>query len=246
MHIQNAQAITQPWLHIFLYGDTGSGKTTAAATMPTPLMLMPASEGSELTLAGQDIEFIKLGRDANNQHIDAVTHTNIVLAELEERMARFNAGDDAAFPWETIVLENWTHYCDMVIASLTNDGRKPMDMQGWGKLGTFLMSIHTRLRRLPVHVVYTALAKLSEGEGKAQVGMPSIPGSVALKLPTSCDLIGYMEEIPPSRGGEVPTHRVHFRKKGPYMARTRFRGFPAYIDDFSFDQIAALCGLTAG
>lgn len=243
LNIQNTSSITQPWLHTFFYGDTGTGKTSAAATFPSPLFLVPASEGSELTLAGRDVDFIKLGRDHQDRHIDVREHMTKVLCDLEDRHVRLLKGDDDALPWETIVVESLTHYCDMLVASIGEDGRKQMDMQKWGLVSTHLTQMQARLRRLPCHVVYTALAKLSDGEGKTQVGMPSVQGSQAIKMPTSCDIIGYTEELPPTRGADQSTFRIHFRKHGPYMARARFRNFPPFVDNFHFDQIAPLCGL---
>ena len=62
-------------------------------------------------------------------------------------------------------------------------------------------------------------------------------------MPTSCDIVGYTECLPPSRGTEDSIYRVHFRKKGPYLARARFRGFPPHIDNFNFSEVAHLCGL---
>lgn len=241
MLIQNTGNIVQPWLHIFLYGDTGSGKTTAAATMPSPLLLVPANEGSELTLRHLNVDYMKIGTK-DGRPVDAMAHTLEILNDLEARYARWVAGDDTAFPWETIALESMTHYCEMLIASLSSGGQKPMEQQSWGKLAAFFTQVHARLRKLPVHVVFTALAKVKEGKTES-VGMPDISGSAAIRLPASCDIIGYCEELPASRGLDNPTYRIHFRKKGAYMARTRFRGIPPYLDNFHFRDIAPICGV---
>lgn len=244
LHVESTLDIAQPWLHFFLYGDTGSGKTTAAATMPSPLFLVPASEGSELTLRGKDVDYVKIGRNAEGAPVDVRNHMNGVLTDLEKRAAHYFAGDQDALPWETVVVESLTHYCDMLVASISEDGRKQMDMQKWGLVATHLQHIHSRLRRLPVHVVFTALAQLKENDGKQVVGMPAIQGSMATKLPSACDIIGYAEELPPSRGAETPTYRIHFTKSGPYLARARFAGFPRFVDNFTFAQVAPFCGLT--
>lgn len=243
MHIENTRAISQPWLHFFFYGDTGSGKTTAASSMPSPLFLVPANEGSELTLAGRDVDFVKVGRDPAGRTIDVRDHMHQILCDLEARATKYHAGDVDALPWETIVTESLTHYCDMLVAGISEDGRKQMDMQKWGLVSTHLQQIHARLRRLPCHVVFTALAQLKENDGKQVVGMPSVQGAMAVKMPSACDIIGYCEELPPSRGSQSSTYRMHFSKSGPYMARARFSGFPRFIDNFTFDQIAPLCGV---
>lgn len=247
LHIQSTDKIDQPWLHIFLYGDSGSSKTTSASTMPAPLFLVPANEGSELSLRDKAIPYIKLGR-ANGKPVRATVHMNEVLTELETRYAKMLASTTDAeahkhFPWQTIVVESLTHYGDMVIDDITDGGVKAMDMRMWGKLANHYRQIQSRLRRMDVHVVFTALAKVLDGDSGAAQGVPSISGSMSIKMPTSCDIVGYTECIPSSRGGGDPTYRVHFRKKGPYLARARFRGFPAHMDSFDFSEVAHLCGL---
>lgn len=252
LEIQNTNTIAQPWTAWFLYGPTGSGKTTAASTFPAPLFIVPANEGSELSLRGRDLPFVRVGKRADGKVVPARQHLGEILTDLEKRHAQMrvalNAGDqvaaDAAFPWQTIVIESLTHLGDMLVEDVSNYGQKKMDQQGWGVISTFLRTVHSRLRNMEVHVVYTSLAKTQESEsGGITTGGPSLIGSMAEKMPSACDVIAFMEEVPAPKG-EPPVYRAHFRKYRWWAARTRFSGFPDHVDNFAFDRVASHLGLT--
>jgi len=243
--LRSTANITSPWTHWMLYGPTGSGKTTAAATFPFPLFLVPASEGSELTLASMDVPYFKLGRDANNEPVRVREHLNAILTMLEQKQASARAyaakGDEDAaidaFPWETIVLESMTHLCAMLQDDISNNGTIKMDQQKWGLMSDFLRTVHTRLRGLDCHVVFTALAKVDGEEGSIVEGAPDITGKMARLLPSACDAIGYCETVDGGGGKTPPTYRVHFRQHRVFPARTRFKGVPAVVKDFTFGAI---------
>jgi hypothetical protein len=227
-----------------LYGPTGSGKTTAAATFPFPLFLVPAAEGSELSLADSDTPFVKLGRAADGRSLPIREHLDSVLNMLEKKQneARklFGEGKEnealAVFPWETIVLESMTHLCAMLQDDISQNGRIKMDMQKWGVMSDYLRTVHTRLRALDAHVVFTALSKV-EGEDNVAEGAPDIPGKMARLLPSACDAIGFCETIDSGGKNAPPVYRVHFRQHRVYPARTRFRGVPGTIENFTFEKV---------
>lgn len=243
--IRSAASIVSPWTHWFLYGATGSGKTQAASTFPDPLFLVPAAEGSHLTLAGREIPYITLGRDANDEVIGIRDHLNGVLTMLERRHAdmrkALTAGDEQAafdaFPWQTVVLESMTHLCAMLQDDISQNGKIKMDQQRWGMMSDFLRSVHTRLRGLDCHVVFTALAKIEGEDGSTQEGCPDIPGKMSRLLPSACDAIGYCETREGTSPKAPPTYTVHFRQHRVYPARVRFRGVPGSVQDFTFAAI---------
>lgn len=242
--IKSTSDIAQPWTHWMLYGPTGSGKTTAASTFPAPLFLVPATEGSELSLAGLDVPYMKLGRDANDNPVKVRTHLDAVLNMLEKQHAemrkRLTAGKvdeaDAAFPWQTIVVESMTHLCAMLQDDISNNGLIKMDQQRWGIMSDYLRTLHTRLRGFDCHVVFTALAKVEGEEGSTVEGAPDIPGKMARLLPSACDAIGFCETVD-GGGKNPPIYTVHFRQHRVYPARTRFKGMPARVPDFTFGKI---------
>lgn len=239
-----------PWSTWFIYGPTGSGKTRRAATFPAPLFIIPANEGSHITLLqlGSNFDFVQVGKDpATRERVPARAHMDAVLADLERRhrqmIAHENKGEHeaaaAVFPWSTIVFESLTHYCDLVQEDISRYGTVQMNQQSWGQLSTHLRTIHDRIRNLDVHVVYTALEKTDqkgEGAGSAVEGGPNMTGAMARKMPSACEVIAYCEVVPAMKPESPPIYRTYFRQHRQFAARSRF-AFPAYVDNFNFADL---------
>jgi hypothetical protein len=225
---KNASDIEHPWLHWFLYGDSGSGKTTASASFPRPLFLVPANEGSIVTLTGMDVPYIEItGQYGPVLNGRGGMEAAITLIEQEYRT---NPED---FAYDTIVVESLTHYQDLVQEELTENNAQQMDQRKWGLLAAHLRNIQMRLRDLEVHVVFTALAKVTENDAGVVMGGPMLSGQSAVKLPSACDIIGYAE-APATKKGK---HTIHFRRRNHYFARSRFRGMPASVDNFDYSAV---------
>lgn len=154
-----------------------------------------------------------------------------VLTVLENALDQsIRKNDELLFPYQTVVIESLTHYCDLVQDELTEGSNLPMDVQRYGKLSAHLRNIQVRLRNMDVHCVFTSLATTNDNNE----GMPAIPGQQAKKLPASCDVIGYMEVT--DYGPNKPQkHTLHLRQRKQFFARTRFNRLPAQIENFSFN-----------
>ncbi len=232
---KNAKDMGDQWHHWFFYGPTGSGKTTLAATFPRPVFILPKNEGSIVTLRGMDIPYYEVVDMDETKLRDGVGSMSHILGTLET--AYHKAPND--FPFDTIVVESLSHYTDLVIEQLTKGGKLHMDQPKWGILTSHLRNVQSRLRNMDVNVVFTALDAVKELDDKSIVGGPLIQGASAKKLPSSCDVVGYCEE---TGGGtnKAPIHRVHFRRNGVFIARTRLKGIPAKIDNFNFAEVDKL------
>ena len=226
---KNTKNIVDPWTVWFLYGPTGSGKTTAASTFADPLFLVPKTENSQLTLKGLDFPYIEIIDLDSPLTADGRGGMNKVISELSTEYHR----DPNSFPYQTIVLESVSHYSDLVIESLTNGGKNAMDQLRWGLLTSHFRHLHTVLRDMQVHVVYTALAALEE-KGSTTVGGPLMSGASKVKLPAACDVIGYCEAY---GGKNKQQYRIHFQKHQNYEARTRFKMMPTIVENFNFAQM---------
>jgi hypothetical protein len=243
--IKNAANLTTPWVAFFLYGPTGSSKTFSAASFPAPFFILPSNEGSVLTLQGMDIPYVEL--DNRNDMNDALAYLEAGHAKMQMLMAQGREEEaNLAFPYQTVVVESLSHYCDLIIEDLSQRGVKQMDHQQWGKLTSHLRGIHSRLRALDVHIVYTSLDKVDD-QG---VGQPLMVGQMALKMPSGCDYIGYCEAVSTMKDKPVQ-YRIHFRQYGKFPARARqspmnvekYGAFPAIVDNFRFDKIKKYCGI---
>lgn len=229
--IKNAADIQQPWTRWFLYGPTGSGKTTAAGTFPQPIFLVPPNEKSIVTLAGMDVPYIEV---SNRQEMNHAVRW--LRQQYDIAMKLYAAGKDdqaeEAFPYQTIVVESLSHYCELLIEDIGQRGARKMDMQAWGQLGSHLRTLHSQLSDMDVHVIYTSLEHIDD-QGNVR---PLMTGKNAIMMPSACDVIGYCESVPQQRG-KPNLHRIHFRQVGKAAARSRFRGFPDAIENFSFAKV---------
>lgn len=241
----NAGNIQPEYTSWFFYGGTRSGKTTAASTFPRPLFIQPKLEDSQITLQGM-------------AHVDyiftwGIERTNEILIELEARSAKAQAlwakntdeaiaEGDALFPWQTIVVESLTHYCDHLVEELTRGSMLDMDQQKWGKLSSHLRNIHARLRSLPVHIVYVALDKRIHNKKGDLVGADfAFPGQQSERLPSACGSVVHFERIP---GNPRDIFRAHLAKHSVFAAGTRYkvlRGIKK-LEPFDWSGIATKLG----
>ncbi len=231
INIQNAKNIEQPYTRWFIYGPTGAGKTQAASTFPDPFFILPPNENSILTLQGLDVPFTLAGtRSEMDNVVGYLKHNYAEMLRLYEA-----AGDDEAkqaaalevFPYQTIVVENLSHYCELLVEDISRSGQNKMDQQAWGLLASHLRTLHSQLSDIDVHVVYTSLDTVDD----SGTGRPMMTGKNAIIMPSSCDVIAHCETII-SKKSEI--FRMHFRKTGRFPARSRFRNFPSHVDDFHY------------
>jgi len=238
MKTLNAQALV-PWTHWFVYGATRSGKTEMASTFPDPLFIVPQNEASITTLMGRDVPYVlcssPFGAFDESTGIGGLVgqkdkHGNSEIGILDalERMYRKNPN---SFPYQTIVLESMSHYCDMVEEHLTMGATKQMDPLAWGKMKDHLRHVQLRLRKMNVHVVFTCLDETKTNEKtKITTGGPLMSGKAAKTLPSSCDVIAYTR-----RAGDK--FYVHFKNYSHFYAGTRFPRFPQQIENFRFEDV---------
>lgn len=233
MDIIKTKTLSDPYTRWFLYGASGAGKTQAASTFPVPLFIVPRSENSHVTLMGRDFDVVLIEDRASLVR---------VIQELEERVERAQdlwardtddaiARADEIFPWQTIVVESLSHYCEMLVEDISRGGAKRMDQQQWGLLSSHLRNVHQRLSLLPVHVVYTALDAAGTED---TAGKPLMTGKNATIIPSACDVIGYCECATSKRG---TVYRVHFREFQRNIARSRFPGLPERVVNFDFAEL---------
>jgi hypothetical protein len=224
---RNAKDLVAPWTHWFLYGESRSGKTRAASTFPRPVFLVPYNEQSITTLRGLDMPYYEI-TGMKGPVVDGSGGLEDVLTELETEYYK----DPDAFPYETVVVESISHYSDLVADELTRGGKAFMDQAKWGQFLAHFRNVQSRLRRMEVHAVFTALSDVKTTENTT-IGGPLIQGQTAKKLPSACDVIAYCEEI----RAKSSIYRMHLRRYGHFAAGSRFAKLPEIIDDFDFKNI---------
>lgn len=219
LSIKNTAVIEARYSQWFFHGLTRAGKTTAAATFPSPIFIVPKGEGSHIALSGRKFDYLE---------VEGPVEMDEALGLLEGRehkakkLAQQGKEDEAieAFPWETVVVESLTHYADAIVEEYTRGGATMMDKRTWGQLSGHLRSVRARLGRLPVHVVFIALSKTLTNDKQEVLSIePSFPGSMNEKLPSACDVVVYMER---RAGKPRDSFTAHFNKCGKAVAGSRY------------------------
>lgn len=225
MDFESASALGGGYHRVFLYGSTGASKTLQASFFPEPLFLLPAIERSIDTLQGRDVLYKLIH---STDEMSAVV-LDLLKTQTQGRVAKDGTklppGGDA-LPASTIVWESISHYVDMVVDEITGNGRKPMQMQDWGKLRSHMLAVSNNLMRLQAHVVFTSLADDPNVES-GKPGCPKIQGSTRDLLPSVCRTIAYMEAR--SIAGKPPTYYAHLQNYRNYYARDRRPGIPSEV-----------------
>lgn len=205
-------------LRLFLYGPARSGKTTAAATFPAPIFILPPNEDSIESIRGSNIRYYQLGEPSAGK-----TTLRDELEGVLEQFLAFSMKRGAQAFWaeygRTVVIDQLTLYSDAVLAELVGDAAKATDSQ-WGLLRNHFIKVRDTLWRLPVHVVLTsgAEAKLTR-EGVVVRAGPKLQGDARDFLPGSTNLLGYMEQTPGPN--QTVGFACHFKTTGCFPAGAR-------------------------
>lgn len=226
---KNTENLTAPWIAQFWYSPSGAGKTTAAATFPRPLFLVPQNENSTTTLMGQKKDYIDITSMDGPFNKDA---GNGGMIKTLEAIHQWYKRDPTNFPWDTIIIESLSHYQEMAMPDLETRSK---GQQLWGLWANHLRWMHNTLRSMEVYTIYTSLADTKGGEeGSVQVGAPMLSGKMgSFKLPAACDILAYFEVV----GGKSPIYRTHLQKHKCYEARCRIPGMPKEFENLTFEKM---------
>lgn len=169
---------------LMIVGDAGSGKSTLAARFPRPFFLSLDKNlrgpAEVMRLEGKtDIGYFDdFDKDDAGKELDMGLRYNRFAAVL---------GVVCASPdWDTIVIDNTTMLCDLIMADiLRQNARKAPVIQDWGTFGGYWKQIIAKLRatfKMVIFIAHTSVEK-DEIDGSLRYGL-AIPGKTADVLPT--------------------------------------------------------------
>jgi len=170
-------------LKFLIYGAPGVGKTTLAATLNEPVLVISAEAGL-LSLAGHDIDVVDITVDDDGNRIKKEHRLNRllkVLAWLEEPATR------EKYKW--IFIDSLTEISENLIENLRlvypdmKDGLKL-----WGDYAKKARSMVKAFRDIPhYNVVFTALEKEDKDENNRRYVKVDMSGKIGQQLPAFFD-----------------------------------------------------------
>ncbi|KKK74901.1 hypothetical protein LCGC14_2879110, partial [marine sediment metagenome] len=190
-----------------------------------------ASEGGYTTIQHMaDEVFYEEDRVPEVFAIDTAVSMIDVLLELENRLKV----DPHSF--STVVVDSLTMYAEMMFSELeVAQQGKPDNRRLYGELGSHLRYLMITIHKMPVNVLWLALAK--EGGEDHSLGGISIPGQTATKAPARCDVWCHLEQAGGTKT-RAPTYKMHFQNHGGFRAGHRFGDMlPPVIENPSYRKI---------
>lgn len=207
MQIKTTKAIHDNGVKALVYGVAGSGKTTLAKTMPSPLVI--SAEGGLLALAGTDIPYVEIAK----------------LEDLTEVLAWLQSDESADI--KSVMLDSISEISEVCLTaekSKTRDGRA-----AYGALAELMRATIRKFRDLPNrHVLMIAKADCTEGQYA-----PSMPGKTLTQdIPYFFDLVLALRI---ERDADGNTKRaLQAKPDGIWAAKDRSGKLPAFCPpDFS-------------
>ena len=163
------EAAIDSHINAIVYGQSGIGKTVLCSTAPNPLIL--SAEDGLLSLAGQDIDFVKI-----TKFQDLIDVYNELQKSKEHG-------------YQTVCIDSLSEVCETILAERKKEERDPR--QAYGKMAEEIIAAVRKFKKLPYHIFLIAKQGRTEDQmtGK-QSYSPSFPGQVLpANMPYQVDLL---------------------------------------------------------
>lgn len=201
-------------LKVLLYGVSGTGKTTMAATFPKPLFLDLESGLRSTLRVGSVLRYPANPAQDITQWLQVVEFYNLVRKTTNP-------------PFETIVIDSLNELqilvTQHVVSKFTGVKRQYDDqltMADYGKANRDFMKTIRLFLKLPYHIVFTAIASQREpGDEETQVFPKFVGKQVGPDLQRMMDMIGYCHAKQTKEGRSE--HYVSFHITPQYIAKDR-------------------------
>jgi phage nucleotide-binding protein len=185
MKILNTKTVSQSQIKALIYGASGAGKTTLAATMNRPTLIVSAESGL-LSLVGTEIDVIDLSIDDEGKPVTKDQR----VKKLREVYA-WLLTDEAKKKYEVLFIDSLTEINLNMLEALNiqyPDRKDSLVM--YGELAKNMRALITLFRDLPHYsVIFTALDETDKDENGFRFQTIQLVGSFASKI------AGYFDEV---------------------------------------------------
>jgi phage nucleotide-binding protein len=211
VQIIRTSEMTKPSLVLTIYGQGGTGKTTLAATSPSPIFL-DAEEGTKaLGARGIDVPVV------NVKH----------WKDVQEAWGLISASTD----YQTVVIDPMDAFLNLLVEDLKGGG--DMTLQKWGFAKDRLRKFIWAVKKSGKHVVFVAHEDEKEDEGKL-VRRPKLAANMSGELVDLCDVVGHL------RVGEGGKRELLVQPTEKWVAKDRFAALGDKVAAPNVSEMVAL------
>jgi hypothetical protein len=173
--------------NILLYGETGAGKSTAAATAPGPIMWINAEGPGALAFPR------KVARERGTQIYEArIPRGHSPRPVLRQVIEHLKNGTEPQV--KTVVVDTVAKVRDGLIRDMVTPGAKN-SIQQFGEVAKVLEEFVVIVRDLPVNLVLLCHEEISDVDGE-RIVQPLIGGTLTQKIPGDMDIMAYCGAVP--------------------------------------------------
>lgn len=229
------------WYNILIYGDSGTGKTTLAGSADAVPSMRP--------VLFVDIE----GGTESLKHSYPEVQT-VRVQTWKEMQAVYDALYSDDHPFRTVVMDSLTEIQKFNMYTIMNDlaqKRPDLDpdvpgMREWGKNLEQIRKMVRGFRDLPMHTIFTALAK---DDKNARTGFvttkPSLSGKMADEVAGFLDVVAYYYVKQIGDGSDAEFKRLLLTQKtDAQVAKDRTGKLPMIIEAPTMQAIHDLMQVT--
>lgn len=233
---------------LLLIGATGSGKSTMAASAPTPGFLIDVGDEA-LSYRGKDFDYIKISKDKKGTN----TLNNILIQLKHGKQPDPNVKGRTAIlelpdkEYKTYVLDNSTALADaamqyaLSVESGTGPGGSPIWNVHYPIVTNYMAGTIRNFLDLPGNRIVCCHIEMFRDEVLGKIFFrPMIGGKLVTKLPTMFDEVLYAQTKNVS--GKGLQYLLQTINKGFYEARSRISGRERRLPDFIPNDWASLIG----
>lgn len=180
--------------NFLLYGETGAGKSTGAATAPGPIMWINAEGQGALAYPR------KVAHERGTQIYEArILRTESARPILRQVIEHVRDGVEPKV--QTVVVDTVAKVRDSLIRAMVQPGAKNT-IQQFGEVAKVLEEFVTMMRDLPVNLVLLCHEEISDAEGE-RIVQPLIGGALTAKIPADMDIMAYCGAVRDEETGGV-------------------------------------------
>lgn len=176
------------YIKALIYGPSGAGKTTFAATAPKPIFA--SSEKGLMSIRHLAPQFMEIN-------------------SLQDLKDLYNFLKNEKHEFETVVIDSITEINDIIKTEIETRNKRNMQLQDWGILQKEIKDILRKFRDLPMHIIFLAQETTEKDEEKIVKYLPSLNGKSATEIAYYMDTVGYcfIDKLGNRKIGTMPNEK---------------------------------------